>query len=133
MSETGTVTISIFQSIVLLPFARLGADSRDQRPLIFSRSELELALVLFDCFRDDTGDLLRGLETGGKPVLRQGPRDACCGVSACEASADASDPEHAPCLLRVCSQATDGVTQRPGDREAHDLVHAGERDRKSVV
>src|SRR5829696_3093791 len=84
-------------------------------------------LALGDSFRNDTGDLLGGLETGGEPVLRQGPRNVCCGVCAREAPPDAPDPEHAPALLRVSSRAADGVAERPGRRESHDLVHTAER------
>src|SRR5215207_4528013 len=74
------------------PSARSDADSPRSTSSYTLRSRgLEFALVLFDCLRNDLGDLLGGLETGGEPVLRQSPRDACCGVGACEAPADAPD------------------------------------------
>src|SRR5215212_1723253 len=83
--------------------------------------------------RDDLGHLFGSLETGGEPVLRQGPRDARCGVGARVAPADAPDSNHAPGLLRVCSDATDRVTQRPGRREAHDLIDSGERPGRDLT
>src|SRR5687767_5927154 len=124
MSETGIVTTSIFQSKVLLPFARAGADPCVN---VLSGRGPEFALAFFDCLRDDLGDLFGGPEIGGELVLRQGPGDARCGVGARETPADAPYPEHAPGLLRVCSQAADGVAERPGGREPHDLVYTTER------
>src|SRR5215212_11825769 len=112
MSDTGTVTTSIFQSMILplYFFPKLG-------PPLFSDNGI----------RDDPRDLLGGGEIGGEPVLRHGPRDTCRCVGACVASTDPSHSEHGRRLLRGATDAADGVAQRPCGGEAHDLVDAAER------
>src|SRR5579884_1564654 len=65
------------------------------------------ALAAGKALRNDLGDSLRGVETGGEPVLGERERDARRLVRVGVAAADAANAEHALRLRRVQQELPD--------------------------
>jgi hypothetical protein len=66
-----------------------------------------------DSVRDDTGDLLGGVETGAEKVLGQRERSAGSGVGVSVATTDAPSTEHGRSILRLGPNTANGVAQPP--------------------
>ena len=88
---------------------------------------LSILLALGYGLRDDPGDLLGGVETGGEPVLGQRERSPGSSVGVRVASANAPHPEDVLGLVCVRQELADGVAQPPRGRKAEDLVDARHR------